>query len=168
MCYSQDEESARQAALQTVVAGQQAENLLDFDDAPAIEGSAPTGLAAAVANTPGVAKVLTSSNPLDDLVSIFGSASLGGGLAGPGPGTGAAGGMGSVGSQPASNNSLGGLQGLSMGGMGSPSTTAGGGSNPFGGLNPLVPGASASATQNPPASTAKPPPQQQDDLLGLF
>ena len=64
-------------ALQTVAAGQAAENLLDFDDEPAQEG--PTGLAATqVLQEPAAKNILsgTSANPLDDLVSIFGSTSL--------------------------------------------------------------------------------------------
>ena len=59
------------------MAGQQSENLLDFDDAPAIEGQPSLGgIGAAIANNPAAAKALTSSNPLDDLVSIFGSTSV--------------------------------------------------------------------------------------------
>ena len=64
-------------ALQTVAAGQAAENLLDFDDEPAQEG--PTGLAATqVLQQPAAKNIMsgTSTNPLDDLVSIFGSTSL--------------------------------------------------------------------------------------------
>jgi AP-1 complex subunit beta-1 len=64
-------------ALQTVAAGQAVENLLDFDDEPAPEG--PTGLAATqVLQQPEAKNILsgTSANPLDDLVSIFGSTSL--------------------------------------------------------------------------------------------
>ena len=64
-------------ALQTVAAGQAAENLLDFDDEPAQEG--PTGLAATqVLQQPEAKNILsgTSTNPLDDLVSIFGNTSL--------------------------------------------------------------------------------------------
>lgn len=48
----------------------------DFDDATGIEGQ-PSGLAAteALAQTPAAANLLagTSTNPLDDLVSIFGT-----------------------------------------------------------------------------------------------
>ena len=51
----------------------------DFDDAPSADGQ-PSGLAATeiLAKTPAAANLLagTSSNPLDDLVSIFGGASL--------------------------------------------------------------------------------------------
>ena len=64
-------------ALQTVAAGQVSENLLDFDDEPATEQ--PTGLAATqVLQQPAAKNILsgTSTNPLDDLVSIFGSSSL--------------------------------------------------------------------------------------------
>ncbi|KAI0255583.1 clathrin binding protein [Lactifluus subvellereus] len=63
-------------ALQTVAAGQASENLLDFDDEPAPEK--PTGLAATqVLQQPAAKNILsgTSSNPLDDLVSIFGNTS---------------------------------------------------------------------------------------------
>ncbi|KAF8637098.1 hypothetical protein AX17_003003 [Amanita inopinata Kibby_2008] len=74
-----DERLATQKALQTVVAGQQAENLLDFDDTPSAEGQ-PSGLAATeiLSQTPAAANLLagTSSNPLDDLVSIFGGTTL--------------------------------------------------------------------------------------------
>ncbi|KAI0702763.1 clathrin binding protein [Earliella scabrosa] len=75
-----DDRFATQKALQTVAAGQQAENLLDFSDDVPNEGQ-PSGLAATtvLASTPAAANLLagTSSNPLDDLVSIFGSANLG-------------------------------------------------------------------------------------------
>jgi AP-1 complex subunit beta-1 len=68
-----------QKALQTVVIGQQAENLLNFDD-PTSDEQQPSGIAAtaALAATPAAANLLsgTSSNPLDDLVSIFGSAGI--------------------------------------------------------------------------------------------
>lgn len=73
-----DEKQATQKALQTVVAGQQSENLLNFDD-PATDEQ-PSGIAAtaALAATPAAANLLsgTSSNPLDDLVSIFGNVSM--------------------------------------------------------------------------------------------
>ncbi|KAF8487158.1 armadillo-type protein [Russula ochroleuca] len=61
-------------ALHTVAAGQAAENKLDFDDEPAQER--PTGLAATqVPQQPAAKMSGTSTNPLDDLVSIFGRAS---------------------------------------------------------------------------------------------
>ncbi|KAF7336049.1 AP complex subunit beta [Mycena sanguinolenta] len=71
-----------QKALQTVAQGQQAENLLDFDAEPAGD-SAPSGLAATaemlVQQQPAARKLVDglSENPLDDLVSIFGGASMG-------------------------------------------------------------------------------------------
>ncbi|KAH9856138.1 Adaptor protein complex beta subunit [Lenzites betulinus] len=75
-----DDRLATQKALQTVAAGQQAENLLDFDDDAPNDGQ-PSGLAATtmLTSTPGAANLLsgTSVNPLDDLVSIFGNSGLG-------------------------------------------------------------------------------------------
>ncbi|KAJ7279117.1 adaptin N terminal region-domain-containing protein [Mycena rebaudengoi] len=72
-----DDRFSTQKALQTVAAGQQAENLLDFSDDP-IDGQ-PSGLAATevLTRTPAAANLIsgTSSNPLDDLVSIFGGVS---------------------------------------------------------------------------------------------
>ncbi|KAI5989109.1 adaptin N terminal region-domain-containing protein, partial [Pisolithus albus] len=72
-----DDHTFAQKAFRTVVAGQQAENLLDFNDAPAQEE--PSGLAATriLPSTPAAANILsgTSTNPLDDLVSIFGGMS---------------------------------------------------------------------------------------------
>jgi AP-1 complex subunit beta-1 len=69
-----DDQFSAQKALQTVAAGQQAENLLDFDDVPSDQ---PSGLAATQISTtiPAAANLIagTSSNPLDDLVSIFGN-----------------------------------------------------------------------------------------------
>ncbi|KZT65071.1 Adaptor protein complex beta subunit [Daedalea quercina L-15889] len=75
-----DDRAAAQKALQTVAIGQQAENLLDFDADDVEDGQQPSGLAATtmLTSTPAAANLLsgTSSNPLDDLVSIFGNASL--------------------------------------------------------------------------------------------
>ncbi|KAL1692642.1 adaptin N terminal region-domain-containing protein [Schizophyllum commune] len=153
-----------QKALQTVAAGQQAENLLDFDDAPMADGQ-PSGLAAtdALSQTPAAANLLagTSANPLDDLVSIFGS--------GPGSGFGSAAptvntnfgatSPPNVGSPAPPTNVFGGL------GMLSPSTstvtspTVGAG-DAFGGLGDLTGAAAPPQQQKPQAA--------QDDLLGLF
>lgn len=77
----QDEDISTRKALQTVAAGQNAENLLDFDDDSTQDGQ-PSGLAATtLTETPAAASLLagTSANPLDDLVSIFGGTGLGGG-----------------------------------------------------------------------------------------
>ncbi|KAF8642930.1 hypothetical protein AX16_009318 [Volvariella volvacea WC 439] len=87
-----DDRFSTQKALETVAAGQQAENLLDLSDGPTTEGQ-PSGLAATqVLAQPAAANLLagTSSNPLDDLVSIFGGGDTGGGggLGGPSPGIG--------------------------------------------------------------------------------
>lgn len=83
-----DEVTSREKALKTVVQGQQAENLLDFDEpdssssSTGIASSSSNGLASLImgggaAQNPATAKILTSSNPLDDLVSIFGNSSMG-------------------------------------------------------------------------------------------
>ena len=147
-----DTRQATQRALQTVVIGQQAENLLNFDDDDT-DGSAlqqqPVGIAATavLASTPAAANLLagTSSNPLDDLVSIFGNA-----------------GIGSVASPPA------------VGGA------SGGGGDLFGGLTfgqttstaasaPSTPGVLQAAS--PPPPLVQPQQKQQaaqEDLLGLF
>ncbi|KAG2124243.1 adaptin N terminal region-domain-containing protein [Suillus clintonianus] len=78
--------SDAQKAFQTVVAGQQAENLLDFGDDSAQDGQ-PSGLAATqiLPSTPAAANFLsgTSANPLDDLVSIFGGMETLGGAGSP-------------------------------------------------------------------------------------
>ncbi|KAG8991765.1 beta-adaptin, partial [Tulasnella sp. 427] len=72
-----DDDASRQKALQTLVAGQQAENLLDFGDDSTSD--APSGLAATTNTLAATtAPTTTLSNPLDDLVSIFGSTNLGG------------------------------------------------------------------------------------------
>lgn len=111
--------AAREKALKTVAQGQAAENLLDFDDPISSSTSGPSsssnsGLASLImsggaSSNPTTAKILTSSNPLDDLVSIFGNASMGGPTPisaaasllspmGTGAGVGAFGGLGGLGS----------------------------------------------------------------------
>ncbi|KAJ6459803.1 adaptin N terminal region-domain-containing protein [Mycena vitilis] len=75
-----DDPFSAQKALQTVVQGQQAENLLDFGDDD-VAGNAPSGLAATevLVQQPAARKLASglSENPLDDLVSIFGGANMG-------------------------------------------------------------------------------------------
>ncbi|KAF9526228.1 adaptin N terminal region-domain-containing protein [Crepidotus variabilis] len=137
-----DDQLSAQKALQTVAAGQQAENLLDFDDASTIEGQ-PSGLAATgiLSQTPAAANIIagTSTNPLDDLVSIFGGGDSGssGGLA-PAP--------------------------MSFGGGGF------GGMGQFGAGAPGALGTAGLSNMPPTPATAKPNmhPEQQEDLLGLF
>jgi len=69
-----EDQFSQQKALQTVAMGQQAENLLDFDDVPSDQ---PSGLASTQLSspTPAAANLIagTSLNPLDDLVSVFGN-----------------------------------------------------------------------------------------------
>jgi len=101
-----DDRFNAQKALQTVVAGQQAENLLDFDDTPTQEGQ-PSGLAATqiLPTSPAAANFLSgaSTNPLDDLVSIFGGMNASDGGGGTGGVDGAFGGLGSM-SPPSGNH----------------------------------------------------------------
>ncbi|KAG5340055.1 hypothetical protein C0989_002925 [Termitomyces sp. Mn162] len=72
----------------------------DFDDAPAVDGE-PSGLAATqvFAQTPAAANLLagTSSNPLDDLVSIFGGGGGGMSASTPAPSFGFGGGNSGLG-----------------------------------------------------------------------
>ncbi|KAJ7041149.1 adaptin N terminal region-domain-containing protein [Mycena alexandri] len=79
--FADDEQFSAKKALQTVAAGKQAETLLDFDEDVETDGQ-PTGLAATdvLSQTTAAANFMSgmSSNPLDDLVSIFGAAGLGG------------------------------------------------------------------------------------------
>lgn len=141
-----DTRQATQRALQTVVIGQQAENLLNFDDDDT-DGAAqqqPVGIAAtaALASTPAAANLLagTSSNPLDDLVSIFGNA-----------------GISSVSSPPVNSATSGGdlFGGLAFG----QTTTAA----------PSTPGVLQAASPPPaPAQHQQKPQAAQEDLLGLF
>lgn len=138
-----DDKQATQKALQTVVAGQQAENLLNFDD-PMADDQQPLGIAAtaALAATPAAANLLagTSSNPLDDLVSIFGNVS-----------------MGSAPAAVPQQNGLGGFGGLSFGATPmAPSALSP--------IPPVTPSVLQAASPPPPAQ----PQQAQDDLLGLF
>ncbi|KDQ16993.1 hypothetical protein BOTBODRAFT_30372 [Botryobasidium botryosum FD-172 SS1] len=80
-----EDDVSREKALKTVVAGQKSENLLDFDDAPA-EGAGGLGVTtnslAATTLTTG-ASAITTSNPLDDLVELFGSSGMGAPAAAP-------------------------------------------------------------------------------------
>ncbi|KAF9006995.1 adaptin N terminal region-domain-containing protein [Cyathus striatus] len=135
-----DDRLSTQKALQTVAAGQQSENLLDFGDEPAGDGQ-PSGLAATqvLSQTPAAANLLagTSSNPLDDLVSIFG----GGGMS-----------LQATPAQP----SFGGL----TPGFGAFGATP---------ISPAPPAVSPGISLGAGASQSPPPAQQpQDDLLGLF
>ena len=77
--------SVREKAFKTVAQGQKSENLLDFDEP---EGNGEAGGSSLMGGLSGITSgstglgtkappsILTSSNPLDDLVSIFGSSSL--------------------------------------------------------------------------------------------
>ncbi|KAF4568417.1 beta-adaptin [Pleurotus pulmonarius] len=137
-----DDKFSTQKALQTVAAGQQAENLLDFDDAPAYEGQS-SGLAATevLTSTPAAASLLagTSTNPLDDLVSIFGGS--GGGMAPTLP--------------------VNAFAGLSLGATNSLMTPT----NQV--MSPVVRGVASPAIPAQPQTSAQPQ-KPEEDLLGLF
>ncbi|GAA5863391.1 hypothetical protein JCM8547_006967 [Rhodosporidiobolus lusitaniae] len=72
------ERETREKALAAVVAGQKAENLLDFDDDEPAEGSSLSGgggsLNADLFAPPSTSNA--STNPLDDLLGLFGSTSI--------------------------------------------------------------------------------------------
>lgn len=134
-----DDQFSTQKAFQTVAAGQQAENLLDFDDVPSDQ---PSGLAATQISTtiPAAASLIagTSSNPLDDLVSIFGNM----GTTQPTQTPMAPGNLFGTQSPPQPQQQQNSFGGLGLGGAASP---------------PQV-------TSPPPQQAQKP----EDDLLGLF
>ncbi|GAA5843228.1 hypothetical protein JCM11251_002254 [Rhodosporidiobolus azoricus] len=71
------ERETREAALATVAAGQKAENLLDFDDDEPNANSSLSGGASADLFAPPTTSN-ASSNPLDDLLGLFGSTSVSG------------------------------------------------------------------------------------------
>lgn len=148
-----EEDVSREKALQTVVAGQQAENLLDFDDEPMSASSSTNrdedglgGLSSLSAggnvggiSSQAIASAAKSTNPLDELMDLFNSSSMSAPIA-----------------QPQQQQQSTGVPASGSGGMSvlndlqSPTT-----------LSPL-----------PTGQQAKPVQQQQqsgnDDLLGLF
>jgi len=76
-----EEDFSRERAIATVVQGQNAENLLDFDD-DVVDGEQPISMLAKSANGLGVlngglssssANVTSATNPLDDLLGLFDS-----------------------------------------------------------------------------------------------
>lgn len=75
---SVEDEVSREKALQTVMAGQQAENLLDFDDDPIpsnpSENRPPTDRG--LISKQQIASAAKSTNPLDELMDLFSSANM--------------------------------------------------------------------------------------------
>lgn len=80
---SVEDEVSREKALQTVMAGQQAENLLDFDDEPsAATNTLSNGDVSrpqtdrGLISTQQIASAAKSTNPLDELMDLFSTASM--------------------------------------------------------------------------------------------
>lgn len=149
---------SREKALQTVVAGQQAENLLDFDaEEPTSAGGDSFGGLGSLRDTQEptisqsqIASAAKAVNPLDELMDLFSSASM---QAPQGQPTG----VPQLSANPA---------GASNGGM-----SAGGG-GAFAGMEDLMSPTSLSPAQTGSHGTAQQQQQQkqgaQEDLLGLF
>ncbi|OWT40216.1 clathrin binding protein [Cryptococcus neoformans Bt1] len=140
-----EDDISREKALQAVVAGNQAENLLDFDDEPTPtngESSIPAPGSGLGISSQAIASAAKSTNPLDELMDLFSTASMTTPVVQPG--------------QPAaqaqasaqSSGGLGGLDGLA--GLSSPPQS----------VSPQ-PAAPQNQKQQPQAAA-------QDDLLGLF
>ena len=145
-----EEEISREKALQTVVAGQQAENLLDFDaeedSAPATDGDERTSEGMGMISSQQIASAAKASNPLDELMDLFSTACM----TAPAQAPGAPMGMSQDGS------------GFGMGAMGgvrrdliSPPPIGSGAASPA--AAPMSEGGSASGGK-----------KAEDDLLGLF
>ncbi|WVQ85207.1 hypothetical protein IAT38_007372 [Cryptococcus sp. DSM 104549] len=140
-----EEETSREKALQAVVAGNQAENLLDFDDDPIptpSNGGTPLGslggVSDGVISSQAIASAAKSTNPLDELMDLFSTASM------------------TAPTQAPVGQPQGGLAGLDgLGGLGSPLSPGSGVASPVGGQ---------AAKAQPQAQAAG----AQDDLLGLF
>jgi len=71
-----EDESSREKALQTVVAGNQAENLLDFDDEPSNPADNNTLVSDGIISNKAIASAAKSTNPLDELMDLFSTASM--------------------------------------------------------------------------------------------
>lgn len=69
---------SREKALQAVVAGNQAENLLDFDTEEPSTSSAPSNtlVSDGVISSRAIASAAKSTNPLDELMDLFSTASM--------------------------------------------------------------------------------------------
>ena len=66
----------REKALQTVVAGQQAENLLDFDAEEPTSNGTNSLVSDGVISSQAIASAAKSTNPLDELMDLFSTASM--------------------------------------------------------------------------------------------
>ena len=141
LCSSPEEELSREKALQTVVQGQQAENLLDFDAEEPSSASSNrdedflAGVGSSGISQQAIATAAKSSNPLDELMDLFSSASM------------------TTPSAP----------------VGMPQAANGpGGHGGMVGLEDLMSPPSGSPVPQQTPATQQPKPQQEDDLLGLL
>jgi len=71
-----EDDASREKALQTVVAGNQAENLLDFDDEPSNPADNNTLVSDGIISNKAIASAAKSTNPLDELMDLFSTASM--------------------------------------------------------------------------------------------
>lgn len=79
MLDSAEDDVSREKALQAVVAGNQAENLLDFDDEPTPtngESSVSAPSAGLGISSQAIASAAKSTNPLDELMDLFSTAGM--------------------------------------------------------------------------------------------
>lgn len=80
MCSFEDADTSTQKALETVVAGQKSENLLDFDaDEPSIADTSigtNTVPASFGPSSAAIASVAAAKNPLDELMDLFSNNNL--------------------------------------------------------------------------------------------
>ena len=145
-----EEDVSREKALQTVVAGQQAENLLDFDaedQTPGLgNGDNRRESDMGMISTQQIATAAKASNPLDELMDLFSTANMHTPAVPAGAATGLAGGV---------NGSMSGGSGITAG-LGRDLM-----SPPPLGVGPISPAASVPA--GPPGGE-----KAEQDLLGLF
>ena len=175
-----EDDAAREKALQTVVAGQQAENLLDFDaeessnndgrDKSLLSDGGFDGLGGVGGiSSQAIASAAKSTNPLDELMDLFSSASMTAPTTNPPMSAGAGMGMGMGGGAGMSAVSSGGgvLGDLMSPSSISPAQTGQSGLSGQSGMG----GQGQGQAQQNTGGTQKSQSQgagAQDDLLGLF
>lgn len=71
-----EDDASREKALQAVVAGNQAENLLDFDNDEPSASTSNSLVSDGVISSRAIASAAKSTNPLDELMDLFSTASM--------------------------------------------------------------------------------------------